>query len=583
MHYFYGDNLIYYGKYCCIAFQLKNLILSCMAACDIITCALTYQLGIDSNQSTCLPTLFLCRGQFVYTQVQVDASAANEITQSITSNLFNGTTSADIDKNNSIEIGSWSYGGMLSELWIYSKLTAVFLFVFSAFWPHLKLFLLHIYFYIPVPSKPRRSAIYWLDSVGKMSLADVCATCMLFLLLNVSADINIGNLTNAATQLMTEMVDSVSVESLLSGDDTSLSNIFENTVGSWTFDEIVDLGNNIFDDNDAAVYKTFLEKGCSTHYNDGETCVGTPFYEPTQIKGGIPGIMAKCLRIRNDNCYQCECIVNNVLYNHDIPDGVVQSKMEDTMSFLFAELLKTIQSGDLNFGSWFDVGGTMSLGMYITIYPAFLGFTFAVIFSIIASLVVGHVDEKDALTKYRKSSSIVESLENNSEVDMDQRSFLYNGDGSCSSKMTRLLSIVVGLGIIPLTFFAVYVKMFNYSIAGFFEELIMLQPEATETLYSVIDCVTTVNDGTGYGKTFAVFYGLFLLGIPMMRATLLAIMFLIPMSPMWHVRLGQVANEIGGFIGWEPFFLCVVIVSAELPALTKDMVSQVYIGTNCKV
>ena len=116
--------------------------------------------------------------------------------------------------------------------------------------------------------------------------------------------------------------------------------------------------------------------------------------------------------------------------------------------------------------------------------------------------------------------------------------------------------------------------MFVYSIAGLFEEVITFQNEATETFYSVIDCVTAVNDGTGYGKTFVVFYGLFLLGMPMVRATILAVVSLIPMSPLWHVRLAHVSNNVGSFLGWEPFFICVLIVMAELPNLTKDTVSS---------
>lgn len=116
--------------------------------------------------------------------------------------------------------------------------------------------------------------------------------------------------------------------------------------------------------------------------------------------------------------------------------------------------------------------------------------------------------------------------------------------------------------------------MFVYSIAGLFEEVITFQNEATETFYSVIDCVTAVNDGTGYGKCFAVFYGLFLLGIPLLRSTILAVVTLIPMPPLWHVRLAHVSNNVGSFLGWEPFFICVLIVMAELPSLTKDIVSS---------
>ena len=308
-------------------------------------------------------------GQFVYTQVNVQASATNNLTQTITGDLFNGQTSTTKNKEDVVEIGSWSYGGMLSELWIYSKLTAVFLFVFSAFWPHLKLVLLHVYFYLPVPSKPRQAAMYWLDSVGKMSLADVCATCMLFLLLNIQADINVGAIANQATQLMNDVVVSGDAASIL---PAGLSNATQSILDKGedlVYDELVSLSNSIFENDDPTVYKSFLEKGCSTFYNDGDTCLGTSFYEPSNVKGGIAGIMTKCLRIRDDKCTQCECIVNNVIYNKAIPSGMVESKVDSAMSLVFAKLLSAVTSGNIDFASWFDVEGGAEVGMYITIYP----------------------------------------------------------------------------------------------------------------------------------------------------------------------------------------------------------------------
>ena len=88
---------------------------------------------------------------------------------------------------------------------------------------------------------------------------------------------------------------------------------------------------------------------------------------PSTVKGGIAGIMTKCLRIRGDKCSQCECIVNNVIYNKAIPSGIVESKVDSAMSLVFAKLLSAVTSGNIN--SWFDVEGGASVGMYITIYP----------------------------------------------------------------------------------------------------------------------------------------------------------------------------------------------------------------------
>lgn len=84
--------------------------------------------------------------------------------------------------------------------------------------------------------------------------------------------------------------------------------------------------------------------------------------------------------------------------------------------------------------------------------PAFLGFTFAVIFSIIASLVVSDVDDKHNRKMYLNAESTSEALANGGVE--DERSLLFCSDGSRNSRLARITSIIVGLGIIPLTFFA---------------------------------------------------------------------------------------------------------------------------------
>ena len=79
--------------------------------------------------------------------------------------------------------------------------------------------------------------------------------------------------------------------------------------------------------------------------------------------------------------------------------------------------------------------------------------TFAVILSIVASLVVSHVEEKDSMKRYRNASSLSEALEN-AEVEMGKASQLFDVEGSNRRGFNRLVSVVAGLGIIPLVFFA---------------------------------------------------------------------------------------------------------------------------------
>ena len=159
--------------------------------------AADHALSSTVSRNHCIAITFvilLAHGLFLWGQldllwaqyVSYSASASisvDNITSTFIANRIN-FTSIDINEGNTDDpylVGAWSYGGMLSELWVYSKVTAVILFVFSAFWPHLKLVLLHVYFYRPIPSKPRRAALYWLDAVGKMYvIAGLCYVSISF-------------------------------------------------------------------------------------------------------------------------------------------------------------------------------------------------------------------------------------------------------------------------------------------------------------------------------------------------------------------------------------------------------------------
>lgn len=61
------------------------------------------------------------------------------------------------------------------------------LFIFSFIWPHLKLFLLHLFFYLPLTPSFRRNGNYWLAFFGKWTLADVLVMSCLLGLLNIDA------------------------------------------------------------------------------------------------------------------------------------------------------------------------------------------------------------------------------------------------------------------------------------------------------------------------------------------------------------------------------------------------------------
>ena len=204
--------------------------------------------------------------------------------------------------------------------------------------------------------------------------------------------------------------------------------------------------------------------------------------------------MTKCLRIKSDKCSQCKCIVNNAIYSHAISGEVIKSKSNDATSIpiLFTKLLAAVTSGDIDFASWFDVGGNASVGMYITIHPDVLGFMSAVILSIAAPIIVSSVEENDSIERHRNASSLEEALEN-AGVEKNQRTQLFAIEGKNKGRLTRLLAFICGIGLIPLVFLASefipilifvryhswttlndHVKMFKYSIAGLRQELILM-------------------------------------------------------------------------------------------------------------
>ena len=517
-------------------------------------------------------------GFFAIDSIDVTVSMNSTVDSFLLSNIIgsnqtNQTLPAAIVTNSSVLIDQFSYGDMIYELWIQpqpvTRFTAVLLLLFSAVWPHLKLFLLHLYFYLPSPSIPRRSALYWLGSLGKLSLADICATCMLFMLLNLTATIDAGTLASGASELIRDVVPYI-----VDGVDGKLSNITQSLVAEVdqrAYETIDRLSQSIFENDDPAIYESLLQTGCGTFYD--ADCSQTPFYEPTVVRGGLAGIMTKCLRIRNDECSRCECIVNNVVYNDAIPNEVEEAAIDEGVALLFAKFLAFVESGGLNLFSSISFEGEIEVGTAVHAYTAFIAFAIGVILSIAASILVDKIEEKDTMRRNCSASSIKAQLENRgvvSSTSWSKPSILFFANSE--SVWSKLGKFMLSLGTIPIVIVALYIEMFDWKIAGLFEEIVSVQRTAINFYYSIIDCVVNVNDGSGYGWTFTVLYGFFMLGAPILRAVLLTILGTVPLFPIWHIRLAHWSNTIGAFIGWEPFFICVILLMIELPSLTGETV-----------
>ena len=92
-----------------------------------------------------------------------------------------------------------SYMKSIHELWTRNyplgnyagRPAAIGLTLFSFIWPHLKLILMHIYFYKKTSKKRQRNVNYWLTVFGKWSLTDVLVMCLIISIFNINIQLSI--------------------------------------------------------------------------------------------------------------------------------------------------------------------------------------------------------------------------------------------------------------------------------------------------------------------------------------------------------------------------------------------------------
>ena len=71
------------------------------------------------------------------------------------------------------------------------RVSGLCIFAFSFIWPHVKLVLMHLLFYLPTPILMRRNGNYWLAFFGKWSLTDVLVCCLVIGLFDLSIDMSL--------------------------------------------------------------------------------------------------------------------------------------------------------------------------------------------------------------------------------------------------------------------------------------------------------------------------------------------------------------------------------------------------------
>jgi hypothetical protein len=522
-------------------------------------------------------------GAGVYMRVNVTVSGPPYVTNPALQMLgldSLGSLNKTVSKSESRVLETFTYGQSIYELWIehlpLTYVSAVLLVLFSAVWPHLKLVLLHVYFYCAFRSGPRRAALYWLGSLGKLSLADVCLVCFMFVVLNISQELSAANIYALGLSFVPDLA------AAFRAAHAGLGPRIESLVANATYTHLGDLSNYIFEGNHTGLYDEALARGCGVYA--GKTCP-VQLYTPSRIFGGMAGVVAKCAAVSGFNkCNRCECIANNLLFNGDVPEAGV----DKAVATAFAKglvLARDLASGALRA---VQVEGTVESGLEAYAFPGIVAFCIGVIVSIIASIVVDHIDERStardfeidcfaaALKRVGRQASARSWLLLASDSDS-------GGRGALGAARKAAVAIAL-VGVVPLAVAAVCVPMYSWQIGGLLPSLIDLNATASplygETpgivftqLLSNIDMVTRVGlTGDPTRQLFMVLFGCFLIGVPLLRAALLLVVGALPLRPAQQLRLAQISNHVGGFSAWEPLILCLVLIEVELPSLLRNAV-----------
>ena len=86
---------------------------------------------------------------------------------------------------------------------------AMFLELFSGFWPHVKVLSIHLLWYFPNVPKARSNALYWLEFFGRWSALDVFLMLYLICVLNVGFDGPTSQLINNTAVNVPVWIDSL--------------------------------------------------------------------------------------------------------------------------------------------------------------------------------------------------------------------------------------------------------------------------------------------------------------------------------------------------------------------------------------
>jgi uncharacterized paraquat-inducible protein A len=462
-----------------------------------------------------------------------------------------------------VVLTTFTYWDSISSLWLVdrwvSKLTACLIFWLSCAAPHLKLIILHIYYYATVPKKSRRNAFYWISSLGKLSLVDVCLTCLLFALLNISFAFTFDTSTgtpDAIVEVYNNMANVfVNVTDLSEPSQAALANYNYALPGS-----LQRFADTLSENNDTALWDPLLAESCGAGFGTECPVVSVPSYPEDwnttlnyttgeEAYGYIP---PEC-NITLASCEQCNCFMQSVLYE----DYLQNASLEEIQSIYLAKMLiypdspKPAQDVELPMNFYGDVFFNIVLNGYV----AFTGFALNVFASIAASMWANQVEDEQ--TAKESGITVSERLKKNTSY----KQSMMHGEPFWRKVLAFLMPI--------FTVLAISIPIYRYTIAGLLPQLAYLNPEGSITDLSLITLAQMVGSpGNAFLNFFSFMIAFIAIGLPLLRVILLVIVAFIPLRPLRQFRFAKAANELGAITAWEALVLAIFFGRIQMPAVS---------------
>eukprot|EP00457_Paulinella_chromatophora_P003787 gb/GEZN01003795.1/.p1 GENE.gb/GEZN01003795.1/~~gb/GEZN01003795.1/.p1 ORF type:complete len:647 (+),score=59.13 gb/GEZN01003795.1/:42-1982(+) len=452
-----------------------------------------------------------------------------------------------------VQLHVFTYWGSITGLWKIgrpvSRLTAVLLFWFSCLAPHGKLIILHIYYYFKVRKSSRRNAFYWISSLGKISLIDVCMTCLLFALMNINIVVPFGGETSYDILPDVETIKTTFVNV------TNLSEASQNVLNSYSFPEkpgqLNSLADTLLANNDTRLWDPLLAQACGDAH--ATTCpVGSyPDSDAFTVRGYSP---PQC-NTTSEACELCPCFMQNVLYQPSLK----RATQDEVKSLYFAKML-TLPLQPPAREPFVNVSGVLYFKCILGSYIAFLGFALNIFASIAASVWANQAEDEQ--TAKEKGTDVWSTL----------RARKAAGLPLLQNESVWLKVAVVALPCFTIP--ALCVPIYRYIISGLLPQLTSLNPDGIVSDLSVISLTALVaEENNSFLNFFAFIIGFISIGLPLLRVALLGLLGFAPLPPLVQYLMAKFANEVGSLTAWEPLTLAVIFLRVQMPAVTGTTIT----------